>query len=182
MKTHREFMPRPRQPNEALQHRATSATRLLNSGRTLLVVRGLISACAIIVVLSSCATMGPMVVAEPGVAFLLPMGGIASINGNGTRIKFDHVRNDGRCPADEACGALDDRHDSGFYSGRASVLVIISKNGSPDETRILDIAPPRNETTWDGLRIRLEDLTPEPRSSNGYTPGHYLAQLVVDRK
>jgi len=153
----------------------------LTSSRAWIVVRGLIPACAIIAALSSCATMGPTVAAEPGVGFSLPMGGIAAINGNGTRIKFDHVRYDGRCPADEACGALDDRHDSGFYSGRASVLVIISKNGSPSETRILDIAPPRNETTWDGLRIRLEDLTPEPRSSNGYTPGHYLAQLVVDR-
>ena len=141
----------------------------------------LVSAGVIVGVLSSCATMGPTVVAEPGVAFSLPMGGIAAINGDGTRIKFDHVRYDGRCPADEACRALDDRHDSGFYSGRASVLVIISKKGSPSETRILDIAPPRNETTWDGLRIRLEDLTPEPRRSNGYTPGHYLAQLVVSR-
>jgi hypothetical protein len=182
MRTHRGFMPRLRQPDEPSHDHVPGTTRSMNSDRVRSAARGLISGCATIIALSSCAMMGPTVVAEPGVAFLLPMGGVAAINGNGTRIKFDHVRNDGRCPADEACAALDDRHDSGFYSSRASVLVIISKNGSPSETRILDIAPPRNETTWDGLRIRLEDLTPEPRRSNGYTPGHYLAQLVVDRK
>ena len=133
--------------------------------------RALISAGAIVAVLSSCAAVEPTIAAEPGVAFSLPVGKTAVINGSGTRIRFDAVRNDSRCPADVTC----------IWAGDAEVVVTISRNGSPDDTRILSFIPPKNETTSGELRIRLADLAPVPRQSDGNAPRAYVAQLVVNR-
>jgi hypothetical protein len=117
---------------------------------------------------------------EPGVAFSLPVGGTASLDGSGTRITFDHVRYDSRCPADVVCGDPEYPVSQNSQPGDASLVVTISRKGSPVETRILNLASPRNETISGDLRIRLEDLTPEPRRSNGYASGRY-ALLVIAR-
>jgi len=131
----------------------------------------LISASATVAVLSSCAAVEPTVAAEPGVAFSLSVGKTAVINGNGTRITFNEVRNDSRCPADVTC----------VWAGDAEVVVTISRNGSPDDTRILSFIPPKNETTSGDLRIHLVDLAPVPRQSDGNAPRAYVVQLVVNR-
>ena len=183
MRTHQGFTPRLRRPNERSGDRASTATRLLTSSHAWIVVRGLIPACAIVAVLSSCASMRPTVAAEPGVAFSLLQGRTAAIKGTGIRITFDQVRGDSRfCPADVACSVLNYTSHSSIHAGDARIEVTISRNGSRSDTRILSLIPPKNEMTSDDLSIRLEDLTPEPRGSNGYTPSHYVAQLVVDRK
>jgi hypothetical protein len=133
--------------------------------------RALISAGAIVAVLASCAAVEPTIAAEPGVAFSLPVGKTAVINGSGTRITFNEVRNDSRCPADVTC----------VWAGDAEVVVTISRNGSPDDTRILSFSPPKNETTSGDLRIRLTDLAPVPRQSDGNAPRAYVARLLVNR-
>jgi hypothetical protein len=133
--------------------------------------RALISAGTIVAALASCAAVEPTVAAEPGVAFSLPVGKSAVINGSGTRIRFDEVRNDSRCPADVTC----------VWAGDAEVAVTISRNGSPDDSRILSFTPPKNETTSGDLRIHLVDLAPVPRQSDGNAPRAYVAQLVVSR-
>jgi len=142
--------------------------------------RGLIPAFAIIAVLSGCAALNPSVAAKPGVAFLLTVGGSATVNGSETRITFDHVRYDMRCPADAVCDYPEYPLSQRRGPNDASVVVVVSTKGSPSEARILNLTSPTNETTVNGLRIRLEELTPEPRRSNGYMPGHYLAQLVIE--
>ncbi|HEX9083276.1 MAG TPA: hypothetical protein VF836_00945, partial [Gemmatimonadaceae bacterium] len=63
----------------------------------------MISAGAIIAALSACAAMEPTVAAEPGVAFSLPIGQTAAINGSGARLTFRLVREDSRCPTDVTC-------------------------------------------------------------------------------
>ena len=171
MKTHRGFMLRLRQPNEPSKDRASITTRLVTLGPALVGVRRLIATFAIGVALSGCAVMEPTVTVEPGVAFSLPVGKTAVINGNGTRIRFNEVRNDSRCPADVTC----------VWAGDAEVVVAISRNGSPDDTRILSFIPPKNETTSGDLRIRLVDLAPVPRQSDGNAPRAYVVQLVVSR-
>ncbi|HEX9249960.1 MAG TPA: hypothetical protein VF856_10700 [Gemmatimonadaceae bacterium] len=133
--------------------------------------RALISAGAIVAVLASCAAVEPTIAAEPGVAFSLPVGKTAVINGNGTRIRFDEVRNDSRCPADVTC----------VWAGDAEVVVTISRNGSLDDSRILSFIQPKNETTSGDLRIHLVDLAPVPRQSDGSAPRAYVVQLVVSR-
>jgi hypothetical protein len=131
----------------------------------------LISAGAIIAALSSCAAMEPTVAAEPGVAFSLPIGKTAAINGNGTRLTFRLVREDSRCPTDVTC----------IWAGDAKIDVTISRNGSSDDTRILSLTPPNNEVSSGDLQIRFVGLTPIPRQADGNAPRAYVAQLVVNR-
>jgi hypothetical protein len=133
--------------------------------------RAVISACAIVAALSGCAVMEPTIAAEPGMAFSLPLGKTAAINGSGTRITFRQVHDDSRCPTDVTC----------VWAGDAKIEVTISRNGSPDDTRILSLTPPNNETTSGDLQIRLVGLTPVPRQSDGSAPRAYVAQLVVNR-
>jgi hypothetical protein len=181
MRTHRGFTPRLRQPNEPSQDCTSTPARRLTSARALMGVRRLISACVIIAALSSCAALGPSVRAKPGVAFLLPQGKTAAIQETGIRITFNEVRDDSRfCPPDVACRV--NSLNSLVPEGDARIEVTIWRNGSRSDTRILSLISPKNELTSDDLSIRLDDLTPEPRRSNGYTPSHYVAQLVVNRK
>ena len=173
MKTHQEFTPRPRQPNKPAQYRASTATRFVTFGRGRIGVRGLISAWAIVVAASSCATADPTIaiVAEPGVAFSLPVGKTAAINGNGLKITFRQVREDSRCPTDVTC----------IWAGDAKIEVTISRSGSPDEMKTLSLTPPNNEMTSGNLQIRFVGLTPVPRQADGSAPRAYVAQLIVNR-
>jgi hypothetical protein len=155
------FMPRLK----LRQHRRSLRARALISSRAL------ISAGATIVALSSCAAMEPTVPAEPGVAFSLPIGKTAAINGSGTRLTFRLVREDSRCPTDVTC----------IWAGDAKIDVTISRNGSSDDTRTLGLAPPNNEATSGDLQIRFVGLTPVPRQADGNAPRAYVAQLVVNR-
>jgi hypothetical protein len=132
--------------------------------------RGLISACAIVAALSGCASMEPTVPAEPGVAFSLPVGKTAAINGSGTRIMFRQVREDSRCPTDVTC----------VWAGDAKIEVTVLRNGSPDDTKVLGLNPPNNETTSGDLQIRFVGLIPVPRQSDK-SPRAYVAQLIVNR-
>jgi hypothetical protein len=54
------------------------------------------------------------------------------------------------------------------------------RNGSPDDTKLLGLNPPNNETTSGDLRIRFVGLMPVPRQSDK-SPRAYVAQLVVNR-
>jgi len=161
MQTHRGFMLRLklRQHSRSLQARA-----LISS-------RALISAGAIIVALSSCAAMEPTVPAEPGVAFSLPIGKTAAINGSGTRLTFRLVREDSRCPTDVTC----------VWEGDAKIEVVISRSGSSDDIKVLSLRTPSNEATSGDLQIRFVGLTPVPRQADGNAPRAYVAQLVVNR-
>lgn len=132
--------------------------------------RALICACAIVAALSGCAPMEPPIAAEPGVAFSLPVGQTAAINGSGTRITFRQVQNDSRCPTDVVC----------VWAGDATIEVTISRTGSPDDAKVLRLNPPNNEATSGDLVIRFVGLTPVPRTSDK-TPRAYVAQLVVNR-
>lgn len=153
MKTHQGFMAHLKQRKEPSHARV------------------LIAGCAIIAALSGCAVMEPTVAAEPGVAFSLAIGKTAAINGSGTRITFRQVREDSRCPTDVTC----------VWAGDAKIEVTISRNGTPDDIKILSLTPPNNETTSGDLQIRLVGLTPVPRQSDGNPSRAYVAQLVVNR-
>jgi hypothetical protein len=105
------------------------------------------------------------------VAFSLPIGKTAAINGSGTRLTFRLVREDSRCPTDVTC----------IWAGDAKIDVTISRNGSSDDTRVLSLTPPNNEATLGDLQIRFVGLTPVPRQADGNAPRAYVAQLVVNR-
>jgi hypothetical protein len=132
--------------------------------------RMLISVCAFATALG-CATMEPTIPAEPGVAFDLPVGKTAALNGNGTRITFKQVKEDSRCPADVTC----------VWAGDASIELTISRNGSSDDTKILSLSPANSEARSGDLQIRFVGLTPVRRQADGNTPRAYVAQLVINR-
>ena len=147
---------------------STPRARLL-SRRSQIVSK--IAALAIVAAAPGCATMEKAIVAEPGVAFSLPLGQTATLRGSSARITFAQVREDSRCPVDVTC----------VWAGDAKIELTVSTNGSGNDVRVLSLTPPNNETSSGDLRIRLVGLTPAPRQSDGNTPRAYVAQLVVTR-
>jgi hypothetical protein len=126
---------------------------------------------AAIVAASGCATMETAIVAEPGVAFDLPLGKTAALSGNGVRITFREVREDSRCPTDVTC----------VWEGDAKIELTISRNGAPDDVKVISLSPINNETSSGDLRIRFVRLDPVPRQADAGKPRAYVAQLVVNR-
>lgn len=139
--------------------RPRSATRLQRAG----------VAFAIAVALSACAPVETAVVADPGVAFSLPLGKTAAIKGNDTRITFSRVNEDSRCPVDVQC----------IWAGDAKIELTVSRNGSPVETKTLSVTSPNNEVVVGDLRVRFVGLAPTPRQSEPSASRAYIAQLVV---
>jgi len=127
-------------------------------------------AIAAIVLGSACATMETAIVAQPGVAFDLPIGKTAAFNGNGVRITFKQVPEDSRCPVDVQC----------VWAGEAKIELSVSAGGAA-ETRVVSLTPPDNETTVGDTRIRFVGLLPVPRQADRDKPREYVAQLVVTR-
>ena len=124
---------------------------------------------AIVAIAAGCASVETPVVADPGVAFTLPLGKTAAVSGNGTRITFNRVTDDSRCPVDVVC----------VWAGDAKLELTISRNSAPAETRVVSITPPNNELVSGDLRIRLVGLAPAPRQSEPSAGRAYVAQLVV---
>lgn len=118
-----------------------------------------------------CAPVETAIIAEPGTSFTLPVGKTATVKGTDTRLTFREVREDSRCPTDVTC----------VWAGDAKILVVISRNGGADETRIMSITPPNNETRVDNLRIRFVGLAPVPRQADANIPRSYVGQFVVDK-
>jgi hypothetical protein len=76
------------------------------------------TALALLVIAAGCATVEKTVVADPGVAFALPLGKVATVNGNGARITFNRVTDDSRCPTDiGASGPVTRRSSSSSRPG-----------------------------------------------------------------
>jgi hypothetical protein len=123
----------------------------------------------LLVFVAACASVETAVVADPGVAFSLPLGKTAAVNGNGARITFNKVTDDSRCPVDVVC----------IWAGDAKIQLTVARNGSPAETRIISITSPNNEVVSGNLRIRFVGLAPSPRQSEPGAGRAYVAQLVV---
>jgi hypothetical protein len=119
-----------------------------------------------------CAPMqSTAVIVEPGIAFTLAPGQAATLKTADTRITFNEVREDSRCPVDVTC----------VWAGDAKVDVTIARSGVPAETRTLSITPPENEVQIGNLKIRFLGLTPVPRQADGNVPRNYLAEFVAEQ-
>lgn len=126
-------------------------------------------AVAMLGVVASCATVESAVVADPGVAFSLPVGKTATVNGTSARITFTRVTDDSRCPVDVQC----------VWAGDAKIELTIAGANGPADLRTISITPPNNETTSGNLRIRLVGLAPAPKQSEPSASRAYVAQLIV---
>jgi hypothetical protein len=125
---------------------------------------------ALSILWAACATLETAVVAQPGQAFALPLGQTAAVKGSEVRLTFKDVRTDSRCPIDVQC----------VWAGEAKIGVVISGNGTTEETTVLSLPPADSETKAGNLRIRLVGLAPAPRQADMGTKRAYVAQLVVD--
>lgn len=111
------------------------------------------------------------VIVEPGVAFTLAPGQTATVKTVETRITFNEVREDSRCPVDVTC----------VWAGDAKVEVTMARAGVPTETRTLSITAPENEVQIGNLKIRFVGLTPVPRQADGNVQRNYLAEFVAEQ-
>ena len=129
----------------------------------------IIAACGLTLAPLGCAPVETAITVEPGSSFSLPLGKTAVLKGTDTRLTFKEVSQDSRCPTDVVC----------VWAGDATIAVVISRNGAPDETQTLNISPPNNEITSGNLRIKLVGLAPVLRQSDT-NPRQYVAQFVVE--
>jgi hypothetical protein len=142
-------------PNRLARHRALGALTVI----------------AALSLWAACAPVETAVVAEPGQAFALPLGKTAAVKGSDVRLTFKDVRTDSRCPVDVQC----------VWAGEAKIGVVVSGNGTTDETKVLSLTPADSEARAGNLRIRFVGLAPVPRQSDAGTNRAYVAQLVVDQ-
>ena len=131
----------------------------------------MLSACVLLISNWGCAQLQPAVIVEPGLSFALAPGQTAEIKRSDTRITFRQVREDSRCPTDVTC----------VWEGDAKVEVVIARTGAPDETKLLSIKSPGNETRVGNLKIRFVGLTPVPRQADAGAPKNYLAEFVAEQ-
>ena len=106
-----------------------------------------------------------------GREFSLAVGQSAVVGDAGLRVSLKGVAPDSRCPVDVQC----------VWEGDAKVEVVIARAGSPDETKLLSIKAPNNETRVGNLKIRFVGLTPVPRQADAGAPKNYLAEFVAEQ-
>ena len=116
----------------------------------------------------ACASVENVIVAEPDLAFSLPLGKSATVTGSPSRITFTTVREDSRCPTNVVC----------VWEGDAKIEITVSRNGAPPATAILSLHPPTTEAQVGDLVIRFVGLAPAPVTPEP-APRRYVAELVV---
>ena len=103
-----------------------------------------------------------------GLPFQLKAGESASIP-DSTRLRFDTVRSDSRCPIDAIC----------ISAGDAVIAVTLMRSRST-ESRELHTMPPQSQLSYSNYVIRLTELQPYPRSDRPARPEDYVATFVVN--
>jgi hypothetical protein len=87
-------------------------------------------------------------------------------------LTFVSVTSDSRCPTDVNC----------VWEGDAAVSVSLETPRETRASRELHTADPgARETTFAGYRVRLEALTPIPRSDQSIPPADYRASFLITR-
>lgn len=109
---------------------------------------------------------GPDAVA--GQPFELKAGATAVLPDR-TRLKFERVPADSRCPMDALC----------VWAGDATVAVTLRPSTGGAESRELHTQPAGSQISYGGYTIALSALAPYPKSSESIRPSDYVATLVV---
>jgi hypothetical protein len=118
--------------------------------------------------LTACASVDSIIIAEPDVAFSLPVGKTAGIAGSTTRLTFRQVREDSRCPASVAC----------VWEGDAKIELLPVRDGTVGQGVVLSLHTP-NEAQVGDLLVRFVGLAPYPATPDPSSPRQYVAELVV---
>ena len=109
---------------------------------------------------------GPDAVA--GQPFDLKAGAVSTLP-DGTRLRFERVQSDSRCPMDVMC----------VWAGDAIVAVTVNPAKGATESRELHTQPTGSQISYANYTITLTALAPYPRSSQQIPASGYIATFVV---
>src|SRR5687767_9249594 len=130
----------------------------------------LTAAFAALLAVPACASVDSIIIAEPDVAFSLPVGKTAGVSGSTTRVTFRQVREDSRCPTNVVC----------VWEGDAKIELLPVRDGTVGQAVVLSLHTP-NEAQVGDLSVRFVGLTPYPATPDPSSPRQYVAELVVRR-
>lgn len=100
--------------------------------------------------------------------FSLKVGQSAAVSGTRLRIRFEHARDDSRCPTDVVC----------VWGGNARVRLSVDVDGEVEPLDLNTGLDPRAAPV-DGLVVSLEALQPEARTAIDIAPDDYVVTLRV---
>lgn len=126
----------------------------------------LLTACASMVGASAPQTPATAALGEP---FTLAAGETALVGPDRTRVTFEAVVSDSRCPTDVQC----------IRAGEAVVRVAVAAQGQAAETGELQTTPNRNQTSVAGYTLTLSQVLPEPNTSAPIKASDYRATFIV---
>ena len=125
---------------------------------------------AALAVLLACASVDSIIIAEPDVAFSLPVGKTAGLAGSSTRLTFHQVTEDSRCPTNVVC----------VWEGDARIELLPVRDGTVGQAVILSLHTP-NEAQVGDLLVRFVGLAPYPATPEPSSTRQYVAELVIRR-
>ena len=100
--------------------------------------------------------------------FELKVGATAFLP-DSTRLRFDRVLTESRCPLDAIC----------VSAGDASILVSFVSRDGTGAARELHTQPNGSQVSYGSYTIALTGLQPYPRSTGPVVPADYVATLIV---
>ena len=109
---------------------------------------------------------GPDAVA--GQPFELKAGAVSTLP-DGSRLRFERVQSDSRCPMDVMC----------VWAGDAIVSVTLKPEKGAAESREVHTQPDGSQISYANYTIKLTALTPYPRSNQEIPANGYIATFVV---
>ena len=109
---------------------------------------------------------GPDAIA--GTPFELKAGASSTLP-DGTRLKFERVQSDSRCPMDALC----------VWAGDATVAVTLAPTKGAASSQELHTQQSGSQISYGSYTIALTALAPYPRSSQEIRPADYIATFVV---
>ena len=95
--------------------------------------------------------------------------GATSTLPDGTRLKFERVQSDSRCPMDALC----------VWAGDATISVTLQPEKGDAAMRELHTQQTGSQISYGSYTIALTALQPYPRASQETKPADYIATFVV---
>jgi hypothetical protein len=122
---------------------------------------------------AGCASSSPLSPSVPaGREFQVKAGESVSVQGADLGLRFSHVAQDSRCPADAICVTM----------GDAEAVFEVTRSGRPAGPLSLHTEPGRGQQAVVGeWTLTLNRLDPYPYASRPVVPSDYRATLRVDR-
>lgn len=107
---------------------------------------------------------------EDQVVLELRSGQETTVSGTVVRVSFIGVDEDSRCPVDVVC----------VWQGNAAVEIGLAAGSAPTHLHVLNTGLEPDSVEFDGLRLTLLDVAPEPREGVPISADDYVVRLGVE--